>query len=194
MLRASSLLSLPAALAFTAAATAIELPVIYNGTQVAAAPNAAADPPAATGKVELPTIINYPSAAFPKTDGKPPAAPKATPVRVVVAYDAGDYMTPVSYNAYGAGPMLGIYEGMGYNMAAPYGLGFGNYGGYGYGGYGYGYGGYGPGFGLATTLVDLRPPRVEVLDTGVRANVGRLASTPSVAAPVFGEVMAVYYR
>jgi hypothetical protein len=112
-----------------------------------------------------------------------------------------DYMTPVAYNAYRYGPTLGAYTGgMGYGMYSPYSAGLGYYGGFGYGGYGYGGFGYGGGYGYAAPLpvapggVGWLPPRVEVLDTGIRANVGHLTSMPAVAAPVYGDVIGVYYR
>jgi hypothetical protein len=205
MPRASSILCLPAALVFSAAAPAIELPVIVNGTQVAQAKSQPVAAPAADKK-QLPVIRNYPSAAFgpadQKSDGKAPKIvnnpghlpANAAPARVAVAYTVPtypDYMAPVAYNAYRTGAIFGFDAGAGYGFSAPYG---GNCGGY-YGG-GYGFGGYvlpgydffGPwGYGFA-------PPLVEVLDTGVRANAGHLTSMPSVAAPVYGHVMGVYYR
>jgi hypothetical protein len=215
MPRASSVFCLPALLAAASLANAAELPVIVNGTQVAQAPAPTSDaPPPAKG--QLPVIINY-AAAFqatpseaPKSDAKlptivneSPKPTKAAPVRAVYAYSfpaGGEYMAPVAYNAYSVGgPMLGAYGSLGY-MPTGYATGIGYYGGAGYGGLGYGYAaGYGysaysPAVALTSSLVDLRPPRVEVLDTGVRPNVGRLTSMPSVASPVYGEVIGLYYR
>jgi hypothetical protein len=199
MPRASSILCLPAALVLAAAAPAAELPIIVNGAQVVQAKTQPSDPPV-PAKMQLPVIYNYPSAAMPpadqKADGKlpvivsNPVAPRpanAPPVRVPVAYMVPtytDYMAPVAYNAYGMGGMYSADVGMSYGYSAPY------------GGYGSGYGAYaipaydafGPwGYGLY-------PPLVEVLDTGVRVNVGRLVSMPSVRSPVTGHVMGVYYR
>jgi hypothetical protein len=202
MPRASSILCLPAVLALATAAPAVELPIIVNGNQLVQAKDEPAPPPAAV-KSQLPVIINYPSAALQAApaDGKGPviiadtAGPrpiKPAPVRVAVAYALpmeSDYMAPVAYNAYGIGSMLGVDAGLGYGVSSPYGAGLGYYGAYGYGGYSYA--AYGPvapwGFGLV-------PPRVEVLDTGIRPNAGRLTSMPSVRAPVYGQVMGVYYR
>ena len=206
MPRASSILCIPAVLVLAGSARAIELPVIVNGVQVVQAPKT---PPVASpdaDKAKPPVIINNPSAALQPTpagqtsDGKQPvivnmaaAGPaKPAPARIAVAYTVpayADYVTPVAYNTYGIGSMVGFDGGMGYGLSAAYGGGFGNYGGYGYGGYvvpaydtfgPWGYGSY--------------PPLVEVLDTGVRANVGRLVSIPSVRAPVYGSVIGVYYR
>jgi hypothetical protein len=202
MPRASSVLCLPALLGLAAAANAVEPPVITNGVQLAQAPKAGDQPAAAKG--QLPVIVNY-TAAFkgepPPADGKgpkiinesPAAKPGNAPARVAYAYTypyVGEYMSPVAYNAYGYGPMLGLNAaygyGQGYDMMAPYA------GGFGYGGYGYAaaYGG----LGFAPAVYDWRPPRVEVLDTGIRANVGRLTSMPPVREPVWGDVIAVYYR
>jgi hypothetical protein len=200
MPRASSLLCLPAALVLAAAAPAVELPVIVNGTQVVQANTQPSNPPAPP-KMQLPVIYNYPSAAMPpadqKADGKlpvivnrpgaPPAA-NAAPVRVAVTYVVPtytNYMTPVAYNGYGNGGMYSADVGMGYGYSAPYGGGYGSA----FGAYAIpAYDTFGPwGYGLY-------PPLVEVLDTGVRANVGRLVSMPSVRSPVYGHVMGVYYR
>ncbi len=206
MLRAASCLSLSAALALAATAPAAELPVIYNGTQVAQAPaGQPAAPPAEKGP--LPVIINYPSAVLNQkapADGKGPTIvnlpvpkPERGPARVVVGNVAAyaDTMGPVGYNAYVAGPGLGLDGGLGYSMYSPYAGGYGGYGGY----YGYAYGGYpaygyAPGYALNAAWVDLRPPLVNILATGVRPNVGHLTSMPSVREPVFGEVVGVYYR
>ena len=209
MPRASSVLCLAVVLALAGQAAAIELPVITNGTQVAQAPPAPAEKPASN--VQPPVIHNYPSAATQPAEGaksdiklpmivNQPAVKvepaKAPAARVAVAYLASEnlYMSPVGYNAYGGGgSILGAY----------------GYGGYGYGGYGYmapsmggyfggyaydAYTGYAPAMALTPSILDLRPPRVEVLDTGVRPNVGRLASMPAVSNPVFNQVIAVYYR
>jgi hypothetical protein len=208
MLRASSLLSVSAALALASMAQAIEPPVIVNGTAVAQAPRPEQAPPPADPKP--PVINNWPSAAQTapadnrKTDVKLPTITAdvlaikpaaAAPARVAVAYTApviSEYMTPVAYNAYGVGPQLGLNAAYGYDMYSPFVGGYG-YGGYGYAGYGYA-GAYGPSLALAPTFYDFRPPRVEVLDTGVRPNVGHLTSLPSVREPVFGQVIGVYYR
>jgi hypothetical protein len=204
MPRASSLLSLSAVLALAGMAPALEMPVIVNGAQESQPAKPAPD----AAKTQPPVIINYPSAALQpapadqKTDAKLPviinyAAPAAKPgpARFAVAYNvpvSDDYMAPVAYNSYRLGSMYSLDAGMGYGLSAPY---AGMYGGYG-SGYGYGYGGYvvpaydafGPwGYGLY-------PPLVEVLDSGVRPNAGRLTSMPSVRAPVFGQVIGVYYR
>jgi hypothetical protein len=204
MPRASSIFCLPAALALAAAAPAVELPVIVNGTQVVQAKTQPVAPPVG-GKLQMPVIVNYPSAALQvapadqKADGKlpvivaNPVVPRpanVAPARVAVAYIVptySEYVTPVAYNAYRVGSMLGLDAGGGYGFSAPYGGYYG--GGYGYGGYGFpAYDTFGPwGYGY-------NPPLVEVLGTGVRANVGRLTSIPSVAAPVYGQVIGVYYR
>lgn len=218
MLRASSFLSLSAVVALAAAAPALELPVIVNGTQVVQAPKPPAANPPEQAKGKPPVIINYPSAlqseAAKPGNGKGPviitgpAIPhpaKAFPARVAVAYNStiSDYMTPVAYNAYGYGQGFGGYAGgLGYGMYDPYTAGVGSYGGYGFGGFGYGGYGYG-GFVLPANAAvgpfgpwgyGYTPPLVNVLDTGVRANVGHLVSMPAIAAPVFGDVAAVYYR
>ena len=209
MLRASSILCLPAALALATAVPAADLPAIVNGTQVVQGKTQPATPPAAD-KSRLPVIINYPSAALqaptdqksdaklPVIIGNPPApqAANPAPARMAVAYTLtayNEYMGSVAYNPYRLGTMASYDYGMGYGFSAPYG---GYYtGGYGYGGYGYGLG---YGFPTYDTFgpwgYGLYPPRVEVLDSGVRPNVGRLTSMPSVASPVYGHVMGVYYR
>ncbi|HEY1377644.1 MAG TPA: hypothetical protein VGF55_12665 [Gemmataceae bacterium] len=215
MLRAASILSLPAALALAATAPAAELPVIINGSQLAQAPKTEPAPQPAPAKGNLPVIINYPSAAMqavpandklPKIVNLSPAAPPAKPAPgKVVFYNwaaLADVMGPVGYNAYSVGPSLGLGAGLGYELGyemygAPYAGGLtGYYAGYG-GAYPLGYAGYGyapGGIAMAPSLVDLRPPRVEVLDTGVRANVGHLTSMPAVREPVYGQVIAVYPR
>jgi hypothetical protein len=160
--------------------------------------------------VPLPTIANQTPAANAGT-----AAPARAPNAYAVWVNNG-YVTPVGYNAYGFGSGFGAYGGgWGANMYAPYAGGLGYYGGLGYGGLGYGglgygglgfsglgyggFGGYGNG-GYAAPLpvapwgLSWLPPRVEVLDSGVRANAGRLTTMPGVAAPVFGDVIGVYYR
>jgi hypothetical protein len=200
MPRASSILCLPAVLALAGAASAVELPVIVNGAQVAQATKTEVAPAPAGAKTQLPVIINYPSAAFQaapagqKTDAKLPviiANPvKPAPARVAVAYTVPEYvnyMTPVAYNAYGIGSAYGVNDGLGYGMSASYGGGY--YGDYGYGGYAIpAYDAYGPwGYGAY-------PPLVQVLDTGIRANAGRLTSIPGARAPLYGQVIGVYYR
>lgn len=201
MPRASSILCLPAVLALAAAAQAVELPVIVNGTPVAQATKTEQAPAPDGAKMQLPVITNYPSAALQaapagqKSDAKlpviyanPVVANAVKPARVAVAYSVPnyvEYMTPVAYNAYGVGSMASLDGGLGYGMSAPYGGGYyGDYGGYVYPGYDvfgpWGYGAY--------------PPLVEVLDTGVQAYVGHLTSMPSVRAPVYGAVIGVYYR
>jgi hypothetical protein len=213
MPRASSVLSLPALLALAAAANAAEPPVITNGTPVAQAPKPGDKPPPPAAKAQLPVIINYAAAFTAPADakaaeGKGPtiinqspavAKPAKVPTRVAVAYSypyTGEYMGSVAYNNWGfSGPAFGGgYAGY---VGDPYAAGYGS-GAYGYAGYagyaGYGYSAYGPGVALVPSLIDVRPPRVEVLDTGVRPTVGRLASMPAVREPVFGNVIAVYYR
>jgi hypothetical protein len=210
MPRASSVLSLSVALALAASAYAVDPPVIINGTSVAKAQQPPAEKPA-DSKVQPPVIYNYPSAATnPPAEGKksdmklptivnqPPAVEpaKAPPAPRAVGYYVPyvtEYMAPVGYNAFGVGgPMLNAYGGYGYG-----GWGYGCYGylagGY-LGGYGYdAYTGYAPALAMTPSILDLRPPRVEVLDTGVRANVGRLTSLPSVREPVWNPVVGVYY-
>jgi hypothetical protein len=207
MPRAPSILCLSVALLVAASARSAEMPVIVNGNALARAdkPPAASPPPS---NVQLPKIVNLSSLAVqtPAADGKTsdskapvivnqapaPKASNAMPVRYVVDYNmyaASDYVRPVGYNSYAG------YNGL-YSGYSDYGYtgGFGAYAGYGMGSYGMGgYGGYGPAYGYAPFIADLRPPLVEVLATGVRANVGRLTSMPAVAAPVYGEVIGVYY-
>jgi hypothetical protein len=155
---------------------AAELPVITNGTQTTRSDNA--PPPAA--KAPLPVIVNQPSAPKPS---------KAPPVRVVVPYNVAaiaDDVGPVTYNAYYSGP----YAGIGYlppNWAGGYAYGLG---GWGYAPYGYP--AYDAWYGFAPWGVG-RPPRIELLDTGIRHNVGSLVSMPF-PAPVYGSVLGVYYR
>jgi hypothetical protein len=147
----------------------------------------------ADAKVQLPVIVNYPSAAGVKYPDRPANAPPA-PARAYAYRTFTDgYVTPSYYNAYA--PLYG-YGAAPYNVAAPF-----NAYGFGFGGYGYGagyFGGYtAPSLAYAAipgALVDLRPPLVNVLDTGVRANVSGLTSMP-VAAPVYNDMIAVvYYR
>jgi hypothetical protein len=134
MPRASSILCLPAILALVGAASAVELPVIVNGTQVAQATKTEVAPAPAGAKMQLPVIINYPSAALQaapagqKTDAKLPviiATPvKPAPARVAVAYTVPtyvEYMTPVAYNAYGIGSTYSVNGSLGDGMYAPYG-------------------------------------------------------------------------
>jgi hypothetical protein len=171
---------------------AADLPVIINGTQVVQAPKAEQAPPPAKSNTQLPKIANYPS------DLNLPVVKQAKGLtRVVVPLDiaaASDDVAPVTYNAYCWGPMLGLYGGPGYGLYAPWSGAYGYSSAY--GGYcgGYGYYGCGPGLAYSTAIVDLRPPKVEILDTGVRANIGRLTSLPSVGEPVYGDVLGVYYR
>jgi hypothetical protein len=180
-------------------------PVIINYPSAALQAAPQAPRPPADGAAKTPTVINYPSAAGVKVAERVATA-QAVPGRTAVAYRtyAEGLMTPAYYNAYA--PLMG-YAAPGYNMVgsmySPYGLDYG----FGFGGLGYGGLGYGAGYsGFAYTapaaypyaavpgaLVDLRPPRVEVLDTGVRPNAGHLTSFPT-AAPVFGDVIVLYYR
>jgi hypothetical protein len=193
MLRATSFLGLLALGAMAQSQVrAGDLPVIVNGTQVAQATKVQPTAPPTTAKGPLPIIINYPSAIMPPAPANPQAPkPAKAPTRVVFAYNAAavaDDIDPVAYNIYRYGPMLGAYGygGPGYGIS-PYA------GAYGYSS-AYGYSGYGAGLAYTTAIVDLRPPKVEVLDTGIRPNVGRLTSMPAVGAPVYGEVIGVYYR
>jgi hypothetical protein len=193
------LLYVPAALALAGVAPAAELPVVYNGVTQAPAP-APKEVQPADAKVQLPVIVNYPSAAGVKYPERPANAPPA-PARAYAYRTFTDgYVAPSYYNAYA--PLLGY--GAGYNMAAPYGAFGYDYGAYGYGGFGglgYGLGYYGgytaPSLAYAVmpgALVDLRPPLVEVLATGVRANINGVTSMP-VAAPVYNDMIGVvYYR
>lgn len=186
MIRASWFLAFPAAIVLAAAAQAADGPVIINGGQT--------NPPvkkAEPGKDKLPVILNYPSALFP--DAKPQGAAPNAPRRVAVSYSAPvGYIDPVWYNAYGYGPMFGNFGGF-YDLAAPYGYGYGGWGGWGWGYGDYGWGGYGIGALFAPAYLNIRPPLVDVLSTGVRVNAGRLVSFPH-PAPVFGQVIGVQYR
>jgi hypothetical protein len=158
------------ALAAQARSPAAELPVITNG--------AGGDQPAA--KAPPPVIVNQPSA---------PKPAKPAPARVVVPLTIGaiaDDVAPVTYNAYYGGPFAGI------GYVTPYWAGGYGYG-WGWGGYSpYFYPAYDPWFTFAPWGVG-RPPRIELLDTGIRHNVGSLISMPY-PAPVYGNVLGVYYR
>jgi hypothetical protein len=179
MVRTPVLLGLLALGAPAAArAPAAELPVITNGRQLTRADDA----PPAPAKAPLPVITNQPMAP------KPAKAPQP---RIVVPYTVGaiaDDLGPVTYNAYYAGPYAGI--GYGYpSWVGGYGYG------YGWSGWGYGsiaYPAYDPWYGFAPWGVG-RPPLIQVMDTGIRYNVGSLVSMPY-PAPVYGSVLGTYYR
>jgi hypothetical protein len=204
MVRGPVLLSVFALGLIQPRAPAVELPVITNGTQVAQAPKPEAAPPPAPADKRLPVIINYPSALsqpapadapksnvpLPVITNLSPAVKPARPVgtRVVLPLDVAAYaddVGPVAYNVYGTGWVNGYYGGWG---AWPY----AGYGWCDWCGYGYPVAMYGAPLPWTPWGVGLVPPRVEVLDTGVRANIGHLTSLPSVRSPVYGAVLGVY--
>jgi hypothetical protein len=175
MVRTPVLLGL---LALAATATprspAAELPVITNGTQTTRTDGLSPD----AAKAPLPVIVNQPSA---------PKGAKAPPTRIVVPLTVGavaDDIAPVTYNAYHYGPFAGI------GFVPPFGGGYG----YGFGGgavgpYGYPY--YDAIFSFTPWGVG-PPPRIQLLDTGIRHNVGSLVSMPY-PATISGAALGVLY-
>jgi hypothetical protein len=223
MPRASSLLGVAAILAIATAARAVELPVIINGTQVVKAAKVEqapanqpqpviinyaslfSAPPAERAADARPTIVNLAPAPAP-APGRPVLG------RAVLPYTIGaiaDDVDGVAYNAYCFGPALSLCTALSCGTCSPFAYWPDYYGGngfgYGYGcGYGCGGGGCNGGYPWAGYCGAIPwgpwgfgwwPPKVEILDTGVRPNLGRLTSMPSVCAPVYGSVVGVaYYR